>query len=143
ARRSRLDPEIFINIALIALLTGVIGARASHVLENLSQYTRSDRSFTQNLWDMVNVRSGGLTYYGGFLLAFPACVAYGWYKKVPLRTGMDIMAPCILVGLGIGRIGCFLHGCCYGAECTLPWAVRFPYYSDAYLQQVQDVKVAP
>jgi len=47
ARRSKLDPEIFANAALIGLLAGVAGARLSHVLENLSDYTRHDLSFTR------------------------------------------------------------------------------------------------
>src|SRR5213079_1192862 len=50
ARRSKIDPEIFGNAALIALVTGVLGARLSHVLENLPEYTRSDLSFAQNFW---------------------------------------------------------------------------------------------
>lgn len=133
ARRSNLDPEIFANAALIALVAGVVGARLSHVLENIGDYTRG--SLAQNLFAMINIRSGGLTYYGGFLLAFPALLIYGWYKKVPLRLGMDIIAPCLMIGLGFGRIGCFLNGCCYGAETHAAWSVQFPYRSDAYLEQ--------
>jgi phosphatidylglycerol:prolipoprotein diacylglycerol transferase len=135
ARRSKIDSEVFANAALIALVAGVVGARLSHVLENIQEYTRSDVSFGQNLWNAINIRSGGLTYYGGFLLAFPAVLAYGWYKKVPIRLGMDIVAPCVVIALGFGRIGCFLNGCCYGAETNAPWAVQFPYHSDAYMEQ--------
>ena len=138
ARRSGLDPEIFANGALIALVAGVIGARLSHVLENWPDYTRHDLSFAQNLWNAVNIRSGGLTYYGGFILGFAAVLAYGLYKKVPIRLGMDIVAPCILIGLGFGRIGCFLNGCCYGAPTNLAWGVEFPYHSDAYITEVRE-----
>jgi phosphatidylglycerol:prolipoprotein diacylglycerol transferase len=84
------------------------------------------------------MRSGGLTYYGGFLLAFPCTVLYGVYKKIPLRLGMDIIAPCVMIGLGFGRIGCFLNGCCHGGECNLPWAVTFPYHSNAFLDHAHD-----
>src|SRR4051812_25713390 len=127
ARRTSIDPEIFANAAMLALLSGVIGARISHILENLSDFTRGTAK--ENILNMLNLRAGGLTFYGGLLLAFPIVVLYGVIKKVPIRRGMDIAAPCILVGLGIGRIGCFLNGCCYGAECNLPWAVQFPYAS--------------
>jgi len=108
------------------------------VLENLDEFTRSDLSVWQNVVNVFNMRSGGLTYYGGFLLAFPVTVLYGVKKKVPIRLGMDIIAPCLMIGLGFGRIGCFLNGCCHGAECDLPWAVRFPYYSNAYIDQFAD-----
>jgi phosphatidylglycerol:prolipoprotein diacylglycerol transferase len=138
ARRSGLDPETFVNAALIALITGVVGARLSHVLENLGDFTRSDLTVWQNLKNVFNMRGGGLTYYGGFLLAFPCTVLYGIYKKVPLRLGMDIVAPCLMIGLGFGRVGCFLNGCCHGAECQLPWAVTFPYHSNAFIDHAFD-----
>ncbi|HEX8525188.1 MAG TPA: prolipoprotein diacylglyceryl transferase [Tepidisphaeraceae bacterium] len=143
AKRSRIDPEIFVNAALIALIAGVAGARISHVLENLPEYTRTDRSFAANFFAMINVRSGGLTFYGGLILAFPIVLYYGWIKKVNLRLGMDIVAPCVTLGLAFGRIGCLLNGCCYGAECNLPWAVRFPYQSIPYSDQVYRHEIAP
>lgn len=138
AKRSGLDGEVFINAALLGLFTGIMGARISHILENLSEFTRADRSAAANFAEMLNLRSGGLTYYGGFLLAFPVLIVYAIRKKIPLRLGMDIIAPCLMIGLGFGRIGCFLNGCCYGAQCDLPWAVRFPYHSNAYVDEVQD-----
>jgi phosphatidylglycerol:prolipoprotein diacylglycerol transferase len=137
ARRSKLDPEIFANAALIALLSGVIGARLSHVIENWPQYTDSTRSFGANLREAINITEGGLTYYGGFLLSIPCCIAYGRWKRVPILLGMDILAPCIMIGLGFGRIGCFLNGCCFGAQCDLPWAVEFPYHSYAYMEEYE------
>ncbi len=145
ARRSGMNPDLFVNAGLIALVAGIAGARLSHVLEHLGEFTRADRSLGQNLWAAINLSSGGLTYYGGFLLAFPATVAYGMWKKAPIRLGMDIIAPCLMVGLGFGRIGCFLNGCCYGAECALPWAVTYPYGSIPYDEQYADgrLKSAP
>lgn len=143
ARRSGLDAEVFANACLIGLFSGVIGARLSHVLENFSDFTRADRSTLQNLKEVANIASGGLTYYGGFLLAFATLVIYALWKKIPLRTGMDIVAPCILVGLAFGRVGCFMNGCCYGAECDVPWAVQFPYGSYAYEDEFRKGEVNP
>ncbi len=138
ARRCGINPEVLVNAGLIALVAGVIGSRLSHVLENIHDFTRPELGVWGNLLNMVNIRSGGLTFYGGFLLATPACIAYGIYKKAPIPLGMDIIAPCLMIGLGFGRIGCFLNGCCYGAECDLPWAVHFPYHSNAYLDEFND-----
>ena len=138
ARRRSLDAEVFVNAALIALVSGVVGARLSHVIENWHDFTRPGLGFWGNMASVLNMRSGGLTYYGGFLLATPCTILYGVYKKVPLRTGMDIIAPCVMVGLGLGRIGCYLNGCCHGAECDVPWAVTFPYNSNAFLDHAYD-----
>jgi phosphatidylglycerol:prolipoprotein diacylglycerol transferase len=143
ARRNGLNPEDFANAAILGLFSGIIGARLSHVLENLAEFTRPERGFFGNLMEVFNVPSGGLTYYGGFLLAFPTLVIYARMKKIPIRLGMDIVAPCLMIGLGFGRLGCFLNGCCYGAECTLPWAMTFPYHSYAYQEQFEKNEVMP
>jgi phosphatidylglycerol:prolipoprotein diacylglycerol transferase len=147
ARHSGMDPEIFVNAGLIALVTGVAGSRLSHVLENWHQYTNPDRTVWANFVDAINIRSGGLTFYGGLLLATPCTIAYGLIKKAPVRIGMDIVAPCVMIGLGFGRIGCYLNGCCYGAEANphqVPWAQStgtFPYYSNPYLDEVEKHKI--
>lgn len=142
ARRVGLDGEVFVNAALLALVTGVLGARISHVLENFSEYTRADRSSWDNFLDAANLRSGGLTFYGGFILATGCLLLYGRLKRVPLKLGMDIVAPCVMIGLAFGRIGCFLNGCCYGAECdSVPWQVRFPYMSIPYQAELKENKL--
>jgi phosphatidylglycerol---prolipoprotein diacylglyceryl transferase len=135
--------ELFSGAAAVAMVTGIIGARLCHVVENFGEYSRSDLSVWQNLANVLNTREGGLTFYGGFLLATPACIFYAIKNKVPVLVGMDIVAPVLMVGLGLGRIGCFLNGCCYGEKCDLPWGVRFPYDSNAYVEQFEKREIAP
>ncbi len=147
ARRVGQDPEIYVNAGLIALTAGVVGARLSHVLENLDRYTLPGLSFWENLWNAVKLSDGGLTFYGGFLFATPVVMWYGWRKKVHLLRGMDVAAPCLMVGLAIGRIGCFLNGCCYGEVCYSAEApvVTYPYGSNAYIEHFYEgrLPVAP
>lgn len=140
-RRVGIDPEVMVNAALLGLIFGVIGARLSHVFENFGEYTRPDLSILQNLFHMIDLRQGGLTFYGGLILATPILIFYGWRKRVPLRKGMDVVAIALLVGLGFGRVGCYLNGCCYGAACS--WGVRFPYDSIAYVDQLDKGLVYP
>jgi phosphatidylglycerol:prolipoprotein diacylglycerol transferase len=138
-----IKPELFSGAAALAMIFGIIGARLCHVIENLPEYTRSDLTLWQNLANIANTREGGLTFYGGFLLATPVCIAYAIKNKIPVLVGMDIVAPVLMIGLGLGRIGCFLNGCCYGERCDLPWAVRFPYDSNAYIEQVSKGELTP
>ena len=145
ANRSGLNGEHFVTIGLLALASGVIGARASHVLENFADYTRGDVSVWQNLLHMVNLREGGLTFYGGFLLASPVILAYAKWRKFPLRLGMDFVAPCLMVGLAFGRVGCLLNGCCFGQAVDpdrVPWAVTFPYDTPPYEEQFRQDKLS-
>lgn len=76
--------------------------------------------------------AGGLTYYGGFILA----VATAWFLahrwKWSFLKLSDMAAPIIALGLAFGRMGCFLAGCCFGKVTDVPWAIRFPQYSDAW-----------
>lgn len=137
ARRVGHDPEVYVNAGIVALVAGVVGARLSHVIENWPQYSDAADGFVGNFLEAVNLRSGGLTFYGGLLLAFPVTIAYGLLMKVPIRRGMDIVAPCVMIGLGLGRVGCFLNGCCYGATCDshFPAAVTYPYGTTPYIEQ--------
>jgi len=143
ARRHGFDGETFVNAALLALVSGVIGARLSHVFENWSAFTDPNRSAWDNFKAMLNVSSGGLTFYGGFLLATPVLVFYALWKRVPVLKGMDIVAPCLMLGLAFGRMGCFLNGCCHGEVCNLPWAVQFPYGSNAYIEHYEQGRIHP
>jgi len=142
ARRMGIDPELVVNAVLVGLVSGIIGARICSVLESWREYT-AGRSIWGAIVNVINIREGGLTFYGGLLLATPCCIAYAWWNKVPIRRGMDLVAPVLMIGLGFGRIGCFLNGCCYGEQCDLPWGVRFPYYSYAYVEQFDQGKLMP
>lgn len=72
---------------------------------------------------------GGLAFYGGFLFAVPVGLWYARKKQLGVWRVADLVSPFIALGLFFGRMGCFLNGCCYGDECDLPWAVRFPGHS--------------
>ena len=60
---------------------------------------------------------------------------YLWKFKLPKRLYLDILAIGLMVGLGFGRIGCLLNGCCYGKCSEVSWAVQFPYGSPAFYSQ--------
>lgn len=118
-RRLREDPQHITNFAAYALLAGVIGARAMHVLHNWSDY-RHDLKGIFAIW------SGGLEFLGGLGLAMLVMLIYFKIKKLPILRFLDILAPAAMLGLAFGRVGCLLNGCCFGAPCELPWAIRFP-----------------
>jgi phosphatidylglycerol:prolipoprotein diacylglycerol transferase len=69
----------------------------------------------------------GLTWYGGFILAFIAILITVRRLPAPTLTLVDLISPLLLLGYGIGRIGCFLAGDGdYGPPSDLPWAMAFP-----------------
>jgi phosphatidylglycerol---prolipoprotein diacylglyceryl transferase len=99
----------------------LLGARTLYVISYWQE------SFANKPWtEIFAIWNGGLVYYGGLIGASLACILYTYLKKLPLWKVADIMAPSVALGYVFGRIGCLLNGCCYGAACNLPWAIRFP-----------------
>jgi phosphatidylglycerol---prolipoprotein diacylglyceryl transferase len=75
--------------------------------------------------------AGGLAYYGGFIAASLAAYWSLRRDRFPFWKAADMAGVTVALGLGFGRMGCFLGGCCFGKACDLPWAVSFPAGSDA------------
>jgi len=124
------DPQLVTNAALYSLIAGVIGARLFYVVHYFER-------FRGNLLSVFAVWQGGLELLGGVILAISVVIFFLWYHKLPIPRYLDILAIGLMVALAFGRIGCFLNGCCFGKPTNLPWAVRFPYGSFAYRNQVE------
>ncbi len=124
------DPQFITNAALYALITGVVGARIFYVLHYFE-------NFKDDLLSIFAIWKGGLELLGGVILALTVIILYLRHFKLPVRRYLDILAIGLFFALALGRIGCFLNGCCFGKPTDLPWAVRFPYGSFAYRSQVQ------
>ena len=67
--------------------------------------------------------------YGSFIGAMLGLGLFWWRYRVPLLATADLIAPSMLLGLALGRVGCMLNGCCFGGPCDLPWKVTFPWNS--------------
>lgn len=134
ASRVKADPDIMLNLALIAMIGGWIGARGFYVVHYWG------RDFAHNPMRILNIFAGGFEVYGGLICATLFSLLYLAKKKLSIRLYTDIAIPAIVLGMGIGRIGCFLHGCCWGGPCpaNLPWAVQFPYGSPPHVRQWQN-----
>ena len=88
-------------------------------------------------WAWANIMAGGLTYYGGFIGASLVAVWQLARDRFPFWRMADMAGMFVPLGLGYGRMGCLLAGCCFGRTCSLPWALRFPAHSPAADKQVQ------
>lgn len=82
-------------------------------------------------WAWAHVWGGGLTFYGGFIAATLAAFWLFRRDRFPFWKGLDMGGMMVPIGLGLGRLGCLMVGCCFGRTCELPWALRFPSHSPA------------
>jgi phosphatidylglycerol:prolipoprotein diacylglycerol transferase len=79
--------------------------------------------------------AGGLTYYGGLVGATLAAWVLLRRDRFPFWKAADMAGFAVPLGLGFGRMGCLMAGCCFGATCDLPWAMAFPWRSAASEEQ--------
>lgn len=131
ARRVNIPGERIADLVFWIMIAGMIGARTVYVTTYWSEFAR------QPFTEIFMIQHGGLVYYGSVIGAAIAYFIYIRWKRLPGWKIADIIAPSIALGNAFGRIGCLLNGCCYGRVCQLPWAVRFPNQSAAWLQQFQ------
>ncbi len=121
AQREGIAKEHIQDLAIYLFVGGILGSRVVFMLQ-----------FGLPLSHFFNIWEGGLVFYGGM---FGGAIAYvvAYYtilKKNHISTLKlaDVIAPCAALGLGLGRIGCLLNGCCYGeVACTSCPRLEFPY----------------
>jgi phosphatidylglycerol---prolipoprotein diacylglyceryl transferase len=120
APRVGLNSEHVFNLAPWIILGAVFGARLLYVISYWNQEFAG-----KPFYHIFNMRSG-LVFYGGLIGSCLGTIIYCLRHKLRIWMVGDVFAPSVALGHGIGRIGCFMTGCCYGRECSLPWAVHFP-----------------
>ena len=135
AERLGLDPDMILSLAFWLVTSGIIGARLFYIIEYWQQFQKP--TLYETLATMANVSQGGLVVYGSLLAGGAALVAFVWRYHVPGLALSDLVAPSVVLGVAIGRIGCFLNGCCYGGTSDLPWSVSFPWGSPPHDAQVE------
>ncbi|HXV18655.1 MAG TPA: prolipoprotein diacylglyceryl transferase [Candidatus Omnitrophota bacterium] len=129
AKRAGLSEKITLDFLFVIFLSGIAGARLLFVIQHFEDY-RTDPLRA------LAIQEGGLVYYGGLLAAVLVGGLWAARKKWPLLKLLDFFAPLLLLAHAIGRIGCFLNGCCYGAETDLFLGVVF-YGDDVRRHPVQ------
>jgi phosphatidylglycerol:prolipoprotein diacylglycerol transferase len=75
---------------------------------------------------IIKVWQGGFVFYGGLFGGCLTVLIFSNLKRLRFWSIMDILAPSMVLGSAVGRVGCFLNGCCYGKPSSLPWAVCYP-----------------
>jgi phosphatidylglycerol---prolipoprotein diacylglyceryl transferase len=135
ARREKIDSNVVYELATWLFLGGIVGARGVYVLSHLDSI--------HTLADVLQSWKGGNNFYGCILGGLTGSILYWFRRPFPFWVMTDVAAPAVAIGIAIGRIGCFLNGCCYGAPCDLPWAISFPVGSHAWARQVDSGLISP
>lgn len=119
AKRFGIDRAEAMDALFVLFISGILGARVFYVWQNFEDYTG-------DLWAVFRIQEGGLVWYGGLFGAIFLGTLYARLRHWPILKLCDFFSPIAALAHGIGRIGCFFNGCCYGLRTDSLLGVHFP-----------------
>ncbi|MDE3168518.1 MAG: prolipoprotein diacylglyceryl transferase, partial [Acidobacteriota bacterium] len=120
APRAGLNPRKIWNLGIYGILVALAASKLWLVFSNFEYYFAYPRA----LFSLATLESGGV-FYGGVIGGVAWVLLYAHFQKLPFLSVLDVSAAGVALGHGIGRLGCFAAGCCYGKPTPLPWGVTF------------------
>ena len=141
-KREGIEGTLIPDLAIWLFVAGIVGGRIVFVI----QYWRADENHpgfeNRPLLDVIKLWDGGLVLYGALIGGALGYFAYDFFilrkHNVSKWKMIDVIAPCIALGVALGRIGCLFTGCCYGNVACPPSApVHFPLGSPAWGKMVK------
>jgi phosphatidylglycerol:prolipoprotein diacylglycerol transferase len=120
APRSGLNPRQVWNLGIYGILVALAVSKLWLVFSNWGYYFAYPRA----IFSVATIESGGV-FYGGVIGGLAWVLLYTRLHKMPFLSVLDISAGGAALGHGIGRLGCFAAGCCYGKPTSMPWSVTF------------------
>lgn len=118
AKKKGYNEDNIFDMSIITVLAGIIGGKLFYILTNIKNIIK-DPSI------IIKDAGNGFVVYGSIILGAVAILLYCKIKKWNVMDILDLCIPSVALGQGFGRIGCFLAGCCYGKETTLPIGITF------------------
>ena len=109
--------EAFLTYLIIGV---ILGGRLGYVLFYNPKY------YAANLFDILRVWDGGMSFHGGFLGVAIAVIIYSLANKIPLWSVADLIAISTPPGLFFGRLANFINAELWGSPTNVPWGVVFP-----------------
>lgn len=137
ARRAGLDAQRVTDLGVWALLAGLVGAKLLLLAVDWRYYSSNPR-------ELLSIFQSGGVFYGGLIAGMLVALLYLRRHSLPGWLTADVLAPAILLGQAVGRLGCLAAGCCWGRATHLPWAVTYTdIYSNRQVGTPMDVALHP
>ncbi len=120
------NPDHIWDALMIAVIFGVIGARAYHVFSSPEGGLLGWDYYRQNPIEALYIWEGGLGIFGAIIGGMLGMLIYTRIKKLRPLQWMDFGAPGLALGQAFGRWGNYINQELYGPPTTLPWGVQIP-----------------
>jgi len=135
ARTPHRNTDALSSLALWMLAAGVAGARIAYVAEHW-RVEFSEPWARGDILAVLRLDQGGLMFYGGLAGAAVALAVFARVTRDSFFGLADLIVAVLPLGHAFGRLGCFLHGCCYGKVTAAAIGVAFPRHSPAWYDHV-------
>ncbi|MEW5855459.1 MAG: prolipoprotein diacylglyceryl transferase family protein [Myxococcota bacterium] len=144
-----IDRQDVFDGTIVGCITAVFGAKLGHVLfESTGHQLEGGHVATGILdllkadpWHWARIEDPGYVWYGGALALVPVALWFTRSRGIDRGKAADAGAPALALGVALGRLGCFLGGCCYGRPTDVPWGVHFPHGEAAALGPVHPTQL--
>ncbi|MCE9615178.1 MAG: prolipoprotein diacylglyceryl transferase [Lentisphaerae bacterium] len=130
ARRDGRDAQFCSDLLFWVMVAGILGGRAAYLISNFGYYL-------DHPGEIVALWKGGLIYYGGFVGAIIAVLLFARHRRIPFLSLLDFAFTSLPLSHALGRVGCVMYGCCFGAVAHGWPGIVFPHGSLAWERQIQ------
>ena len=121
-KKINLDKDTFWNLIFIAFMGALIGAKLLFIIVSWPQL---GTTLADKIANIVRDFRYGFVFFGGMIVSVASLIFYMKKKGLPVLKTSDFLIVGLPLGHALGRIGCFLAGCCYGRPTDMPWGVTF------------------
>ncbi|WP_426348127.1 prolipoprotein diacylglyceryl transferase [Alloiococcus sp. CFN-8] len=118
AKKQGYNEDKIFNMTMIAVIGGILGGKLLYIITEM-------KYFLEDPLRVITKFGEGFVIYGAIAGGALAVILYSRKQRWEVLTLVDMIIPSVAIGQGFGRIGCFLAGCCYGAETSFPINVVF------------------
>jgi phosphatidylglycerol:prolipoprotein diacylglycerol transferase len=134
-RRGIADDDVY-SFLTWAIIAGIIGSRLFHIIDKLDFYVATPTA-------IFAFQEGGLAIYGAVVGGLVALIGYAKYRGISTAVLADAVAPSMILGQAIGRVGCMINGDVFGRPTDLPWAVAYTHPNSMIDPQLLGVPTHP
>jgi len=131
------DRKDVLDLCFAIMVSSIIGSRLFYILTHLGEYAG-------NPLRVFSVWEGGLSMFGGVVIALVVSKLFMNRRGLSFANLGDIVAPSLMIGTVVTRIGCFMNGCCFGLPTESSLGIVFPptciagsYFADIAIHPTQ------
>ncbi len=121
-KKVNLDKDTFWNLIFIAFMGALLGAKLLFIIVSWPQL---GNTLAEKISTIVRDFRYGFVFFGGMIVSVASLILYMKKKGLAILKTSDFLITGLPLGHTLGRIGCFLAGCCYGRPTDMPWGVMF------------------